>query len=363
MLCYGLVPLPRFFPRGCDMARRTSGGFTLVELLVVITIIGILIALLLPAVQQAREAARRTKCTNNLKQLSLAVLQYEEALGILPPGMQYDAGESVRTSPHFRPNWVILTLPHLEQQPLYNSFDLNRYISDPVNRAPRGTALGTLLCPTDNGFDNWYEPLESVEGEHWARGNYAASAGSCYLLEGNRWDAAHGPNSPGWLDNRLRGVMGINASVTIAEIRDGTSNTVMLGEVRVGVTQHDRRGTWAMGTAGASCLFAYAYHSDARCPNDCSNHSDDIRGCCHLRNTDPGFDVLAEECMLCHCGSQNAQATVRSLHAGGVFVAFCDGSVHFISDFIDCRGGSGAVWSRLVSSADGLSVDMSTVVR
>ena len=201
--------------------------------------------------------------------------------------------------------------------------------------------------------------IASEEGDNWARGNYAANAGSGYLLEGTRWDATWGPNSPGWNDARLRGVMGPNVSLAIGEIRDGTSNTLLLGEVRVGVNSHDRRGTWALGTAGSSCLFAFGYHSDAKCPNACNDNSDDIYGCCYLESTDPGLETLLRMCMPCHCGSNNAQATVRSLHTGGVLTCFADGSVHFIGDYIDCSGGSGAVWSRLIAAADGLPVDIS----
>jgi len=335
-------------------------GFTLVELLVVITIIGILIALLLPAVQAAREAARRAQCTNNLKQLALAVLNYHQGFGIFPPGMQYPDSEipAIRTSDKFGPNWVILILPNLEQQGLYDSFQLNKFISDPVNRTPRGTLLSAMLCPTDRGRQEKFGGGPGQEGDNWARGNYAANAGSGYLLEGTRWDSTWGPASPGWLDRRLRGVMGPNASVRIDDVKDGASNTLMLGEVRVGVNQYDNRGVWAMGTAGSSCLFAFAYHSDARCPNACNDESDDIEPCPYLRNTSPGLDALRKECMTCN-PSNNAQAAVRSMHVGGVFTAFCDGSVHFIGNYIDCRGGDEAVWSRLVSSADHLPLDMS----
>ena len=355
-------PTCQFVPpatKRTNLSSKPLLGFTLVELLVVIFIIAILIALLMPAVQSTREAARRIQCANKLKQVGLALLHYHGSYRIFPPGMQYAAGEPVRSSPNFGPNWVIMVLPFLDQQNLYDQFDLNQVISHQRNRAARGVPLSVMLCPSDNGSRHKFDGKFNVEGDNWARGNYAASAGSGYLLEGNRWDATWGPDSPGWNDDRLRGIMGPNASLSIKDIRDGTSHTILAGEVRVGVTTRDRRGIWAMGTAGSSCLFAYGFHSDANCPNACNDNSDDILGCCYLQQTNPGVDVLRAECMTCHCGSLNAQATIRSLHLYGAFVVFADGSVHYISDFIDCRGGSEAVWSRLIAAADGLPVDSS----
>src|SRR5262245_56351867 len=104
---------------------RWHHGFTLVELLVVIAIIGILVALLLPAIQAAREAARRAQCSSNIHNAALAVLNYEAAKKSLPMGMTFDpsfAG-SVETLSHYGPNWVILTLPYMEGQDLYDAFD------------------------------------------------------------------------------------------------------------------------------------------------------------------------------------------------------------------------------------------------
>jgi len=127
---------------------RWRGAFTLVELLVVIAIIGILVALLLPAVQAAREAARRTQCKNNLKQLGLALLNYHDNWNYFPPSSVWDVanggpGVIDQGQAHTRisQNWAVLILPFVEQQSLYNSFDLKRYMTDPVNAVPRGTEL------------------------------------------------------------------------------------------------------------------------------------------------------------------------------------------------------------------------------
>ena len=130
-------------------------AFTLVELLVVIAIIGILVALLLPAVQSAREAARRTSCQNNLKQIGIALQNYHDASsGAFPPGIVFDLGptgipQRPDASWYYRPNWIINLLPYIEEQGLYDSFDLNEFISAEVNLVPRGTTVETLLCPSD----------------------------------------------------------------------------------------------------------------------------------------------------------------------------------------------------------------------
>jgi len=331
-----------------------------VELLVVITIIGILIALLLPAVQSAREAARRLQCANHLKQLGLALHNYHGSYGFFPPGVQFDEGEVARYSDNFRPNWVILSLPYMEQQPLYDSFDFDQTISHANNRKARGTTLPVMLCPSDPSNEVKFVGTTTTEGDNWARGNYAANGGGGYMLETDRYDAIHGANSPGWKHRWFRGVMSHNVSVRMAGVSDGTSHTILLGEVRSGVSDHDRRGTWAMGTGGASALFAYGSRSGANGPNVCNENSDDVEGCEYLENTSPGAGTLTRQCMTCFgCGS--CQATVRSRHAaGGVFVAFVDGSVHWISNYVETNGsyGSfGSVWDRLISPIDGQPID------
>ena len=131
-------------------------GFTLVELLTVITIIGILIALLLPAVQSARESARKMQCQNNLKQLALGLLNYESQWSIFPPSSCWQPGtvpEDSNQLGNLRANWVVLALPFFEQQSLYNKFDLTAAIAgstSAANVAARAVQLPVMLCPTDS---------------------------------------------------------------------------------------------------------------------------------------------------------------------------------------------------------------------
>ena len=225
----------------CRSRLGTKPGFTLVELLVVIAIIGVLVALLLPAVQSAREAARRTQCMNALKQIGLALHNYDDVLKRLPPAIVFPAGQNAYDSDQMGANWIISILPYFEQPGLYAAFDLTVPISDPVNRVPRGTQISALLCPSDPNNRVMFAGTSAAEGDNWARGNYAANGHNQVLT-----------SNSGWNDPDLRGVMGWNLSVRLAEITDGLSNTLMVGEVRSGLSDIDRRGTWALGTAGAS---------------------------------------------------------------------------------------------------------------
>ena len=231
-----------------------NDAFTLVELLVVITIIAILISLLLPAVQSAREAARQAQCQNNMKQLGLACLNYENQNWCFPPSSYHqsaDVPDTTRT--HYR-NWVIAILPFLEQQPLYDSFDLSKPISDSANRTARGSDLKVMQCPTDLGHKVKFSNTLG-DGDNWARGNYAADASLSQHTTGANGGA--GSSSPLSCSRWHRGIMGSNLSMGVSEIYDGTSNTVLLAELRVGIVKEDRRGTWALGGACASALWGH----------------------------------------------------------------------------------------------------------
>lgn len=343
-------------------------GFTLVELLVVIAIIGILVALLLPAVQAAREAARRAQCQNNLKNISLAVLNYESAFGELPLGMEV-TGNNIHNSRTFGESWAILVLPFMEEQVLFDRFDLEENfaggeledgdsIANWRNVEARGTVLQTFLCPSDALNNVLYEGgTTKLYGDNWARGNYGANTG-LGLIFGNPASTNPiyntGPESAAWKDYRRRGVFGVNTQLKLGQISDGTSKTIMLGELRSGINEFDHRGTWAFGHAGGNLLAGLGANGDANGPNACNLFADDLPA----RSIDcNGADLIAAQqlCMTCFNGSGIDQATTRSSHTGGVFTAMCDGSVSFTSDDIETSGELGSCcspWDHLVASGD-----------
>jgi type II secretory pathway pseudopilin PulG len=321
-----------------------------VELLVVIAIIGLLVALLLPAVQAARESARRVQCRNNLKQLAVALHNYHDPHRTFPAAIYVRSGENGIDGSVLRENWVIGILPHLEQQALYDQFNRALPISDSVNWTPRGTPLSPLLCPSDSG-SNRTVPC-SLSGGNWARGNYGANSGLC------------APNdTAGWDDNLQRGVMGLNKSQRMGDILDGTANTFLLLEMRAGLHPLDRRGSWAMALCGSSSLCRHGSNYVNR-PNECAFGADDLRDCDQLVAA-AGVGAMQQACMGCFTqsgGSYSVQATARSLHQGGIFVALADASVQFVSDSIetgyqtvgfDPNPAKFLTWQRLIVSSDG----------
>ena len=355
-----------------NRGQDARSGFTLVELLVVIAIIGILVALLLPAIQAAREAARRAQCQSQMKNVALAVLNYENSAKMFPIGMSFDAA-TYRTKVHnqlkeYGPNWIIRVLPYLEEQTTYDHFNFELPInndgagvsaSDVRNREARGTVIPILLCPSDEYNKLPYAGKISFHGDNWARGNYAGNLGNLYVGGGGALltsgpfpgggltDPATGVPD-GWLNDLRRGVMGPNISVRLARITDGTTKTILVGEIRAGITDKDSRGVWAMGHAGSSLLAMYGSGGDDNGPNVCFPQADDVYSdVC-------GTSLARDECMACFTGGAADQATVRSSHEGGAYLGMCDGSVQFVSD--DVETGTfdhwGSVWDYMIGSAD-----------
>jgi prepilin-type processing-associated H-X9-DG protein len=365
-------------------------------LLVVITIIGILVSLLLPAVQSAREAARRTQCSNNVKQLGLALHNYHSSYGKFPPSSVWRNGSGAfdtsgveqTNNPNLYENWVILILPQLEQLNLRQEFNLAYPMTDTshpnangiTNSQAVGTNLSIMQCPSDTfnrtPFVASTSPssLASSLGSYpWARGNYGANASLGYMMYStgvnygnfNGQDIGDGAGAA-WQCRMSRGVMGANVSERIDDIKDGTSNTILIGELRAGVNSFDIRGTWAMG-GGPSALWACGYVSDDNGPNSNAIGGDDPLTCTDVSTAVGGYTQLAQLGMPCWPGNgPNWQQAPRSLHTSGVNTCFADGSVHFISDFVQLGANSGnlpatiGIWDKLMLSNDGLPVDAST---
>ncbi len=340
------------------MTPSLRRAFTLVELLVVIAIIGILVALLLPAVQSAREAARRMQCQNNVKQLGLALHNYHDTNLMFPAAIITLSGQNPTNYNNLRPGWTIAILPFIEQQNLYNSFGFTKGIHEDANKVQRATKLAAMVCPS--------EPNNRIAcsraGGSWARGNYGANIGMVNPAS----TAKNGGATDQWVSGQ-RGIMGANESLTIGEIQDGTSNTFLVLELRTGLADVDIRGTWAMAQCGASSVCSYGNNvAGGGGPNVCTKGADDQQDSGGV-NTAIGAARAEAECMFQDAGA-NWQSFPRSSHEGGIFVGLADGSVRFISDFIEsangscgisaiCAPGTYGTWQKLIASGDGLVVD------
>jgi prepilin-type N-terminal cleavage/methylation domain-containing protein/prepilin-type processing-associated H-X9-DG protein len=278
------------------MRNDQDRGFTLIELLVVIAIIGLLVALLLPAVQAAREAARRAQCVNNLKQLGLALHTYETASRSFPPGYISNFDTSGNdTGPGW--GWAVMLLPHIEQKPLFDTVNLNLPIEDASGLTSRLTPMAVFLCPSDSAPLTWTAvtrdqsgiPLQSV----------------CQVAEAN-YVGMYGTSDPG-VDGD--GVFFRDSNISISSITDGTAQTIAAGEraYALGVA------AWVGSVTGTS-LFPL---------------TDDGIGYPRVENA-PGM-------MLGHAGGNlgpgapNSEVNqFYSRHSGGVNFLFADGHVSFL---------------------------------
>ena len=238
-----------------DRMKRTN-AFTLVELLVVIAIIGILIGLLLPAVQQIRESARRTDCMNNMRQIGLATIMFHDTYEAFPPARLYPKKDAVAPfdKGKSQPSWLVRILPYVEQQNLYNKFDLSAEYVDQDPDA-NSTALEVFVCPTRRGTDGaqaadstqtvyvqascgcggWYD-IDVVGG---ATGDYAGNHGDLSPGSiGAGTDYYYGGNGTGVIitsqaKEERSGNLNWIDKVNYASITDGSSNTALAGELHV----------------------------------------------------------------------------------------------------------------------------------
>jgi prepilin-type N-terminal cleavage/methylation domain-containing protein len=304
--------------------QRTS-GFTLVELLVVIAIIGILVALLLPAVQAAREAARRMSCNNNLKQIGLGLHNYHDVHKMFPPG-GITPGPCCGTPSYS--TWTIMLLPFVEAQTLAEKYNNNVYNEDPANKFVRESLVEVYNCPSDKHAGTLGMPASGPGASlNYRHGSYRAMGG--YSDGAGWWDNGDHVN----LSLRWRGVFhtvgtGTLTSETMSTILDGTSTTLAVGES----TSHTNpaRGTF----------WAYTYTS-----YNCGNAVPEAR------TLIPDY----EKCVAIN-GAGGSNACKRgwgSFHPGVIQFTVCDGSVKLISTTIDMN-----VWVALATIDGGESVTM-----
>jgi hypothetical protein len=270
---------------------------------------------------------------------------------------------SAYRTPGFGPNWAVLMLPYFEQQSLYdqNNAGITNYLpsngSDLSWRRLATANIKSMRCPSDNYGANAANTFSLNTGTFngfWARGNYGANAGPGWLHwteQGKSWDGLSG--GTGTQISFDGGVFAVNYGVRFAEIIDGTSNTIAFNELRIGINQGDRRGTWAMGVSGSSITAAHAA-GDATNPNDIGELADDIEDCTALRAL-IGKPTTGMGDMRMGCSKDNApmnwpnwQAQARSLHPGGVLACFADCSTRFIPNNIATTN-----WRMLNSREDG----------
>lgn len=283
--------------------RLDRAGFTLIELLVVIAVIGILIALLLPAVQQAREAARRAQCVNNLKQIGVALSAYDGSLRVLPPGYvsNFDA-EGNDTGPGW--GWASMFLPQIDEPNLFNAINFNLAIEHPSNMTARLPVVKTFLCPSDTARPNWW-----AVNRDWTTGSPIQYI--CQLASSN-YVGMYGLGEPGPDGS---GLFFRDSGVAMRDILDGSSTTIAVGE------RSHRLGeaTW-VGSVTNALLY----------PNDNDNIGN------YRIETSPGI-VLGHVGERVGPGAPNSDVNqFYSLHSGGgVNFLFADGHVSFLKSTVN----------------------------
>ena len=357
--------------------RAPRAAFTLVELLVVIAIIGVLVALLLPAIQAAREAARRSSCGNNLKQLGLALQNYHDARKSFPYACISTYSGASGTP--LGPTWVVAILPFIEGGNVMTLYNKNAYWMDQAaNVSFRSSNLPFMICPSDAFASSpcTGSGIGSSNGP-WARGCYGCN-GSVYF---DSWCFFGNPSNVAnaWNTATGRGVMAPNSSTTMSKISDGTSKTVAIAELRADPDSNGARGIWAL-QCGSSGVYGHAANSWRYQTQGAANDYYTL----NIGPNNPGDPLQQSGDRSVGCAStlsavqlygqgmgcaandwENGSVGPKSQHPGGVQTVFCDGSVHWLDDTIQTgitgAGTAGSTpyigyWEMLFLSLDGISV-------
>jgi prepilin-type N-terminal cleavage/methylation domain-containing protein/prepilin-type processing-associated H-X9-DG protein len=310
--------------RICLRTRPDRSGFTLVELLVVISIIGLLVALLIPAVQAARESARRIQCSGNLKQLALACHNYADAHGTLPIGVprMYDADPSLNFFGESQSLFVSM-LGQLDQQPLFNAVNSSRSIFASANATIYETGLEVLWCPSDPSirmeveYPFYEEPFE----EKVRFSSYAGCTGIWYPALSDFPD----PLNPARVA-QINGLFTADRGIPLAGITDGTSQTMLLGERAHGLLTGDDLVYWHWWADSVSMdtrfWTIFPINPFRKIPDTPENYSSAYT------------------------------SAAASFHPNGAYFAFADGSVRFLKDSINSWATDGTGYPLGVSEDD-----------
>ncbi len=328
--------------RTLSLREETRTAFTLVELLVVIAIIGILIGMLLPAVQQVREAARRTTCTNNLRQIGLAIHNYQSTFEHFPEGV------NVKDSIGMNATTFVYILPYMEAGNIEAQWDYNRKADSNISAVENG--IPSYTCPSDDAAGRIC--VTTAANRRFSRSNYVVSYGSSTMMAdrgGEQIWRNHNGNNVDW---RNDGVFGGGSKTTFAGISDGSSNVIIASEVLSGKDDDgtnagncastfcvDVRGVWSLFLPGSS------WYTHLNTPNSSAADAGPVGGAGRswaVHEENPWMPVIPGG------DYHEYHAAARSGHPGGVAVVFGDGHIDFVADNIDAT-----TWANLGSRNDG----------